>query len=48
MTDLSHEYPDFNQVNSKDPEKAIKHLILLLEEFKKRVVIAVNSKQDSP
>lgn len=48
MTDLPYEFPNFKEVNPDNPEEAIRHLVELLEEFKIRVVEAVNSKQDSP
>jgi hypothetical protein len=46
MSDLQHTYPNFDAVDPRDPERAIRDLLELLRELQKQVVEAVNSKQD--
>lgn len=45
MSDLKHGYPQFH-IGIQEPKTGLARLIEILTEFSKRIVIAVNSKQD--
>jgi hypothetical protein len=46
MSDLEYTYPSFDSVDPRNPEIAIRDLLEIIRELQKRIVEAVNSKQD--
>jgi hypothetical protein len=43
MSDLQYTYPNFDSVDPRDPERAVRDLVALLQEFQAQVVDAIKS-----